>query len=233
MSFLNRGVLLFFIVIFSNFASFAQEGESQLGGWYAYLYSINFNESQFGILGDFQHRNYEVANDFQQWIARAAIYYKFKDIPLRVTLGYGYFNSGTFGESNSTSYENRIHQDILISQKLGKRFNLGHRIRLEQRFVENQDFRTKYRYMISGRVPFNKPALTQNAWYGVAWSEIFINGEKNIGDGRQVSLFDRNWSLIGLGYAFTNTLKLELGYMRETTNSISKGQLLLAINHNL
>ena len=108
---------IFFLLFFVGFAinSFAQEYESELGGWYQYLWNASLGKGQFGLMGDVQHRNYKVLNDFQQWIIRGAVSYDFKGIPLKVAVGYGYFNSGTFGKSNEQFHENRIHQDILFA----------------------------------------------------------------------------------------------------------------------
>ncbi len=222
--------VLFFIFLFAS-STHGQEGESKTGAWYQYIWSKGLTDNGWGINGDFQYRDYEGIGDFQQFIARAAVTYNFKDTPLTVVGGYGYFSSGAFGESDITSYEHRLHQDALLSQKIGNRLYLGHRIRLEERFVEGQDFRTRFRYMLAARIPFNQTTLSKNAFYAVAWSEIFANGQKDIGDGRTVPLFDRNWSLIGLGYSINDTMKFELGYMRETTETWTKGQLVLHLNH--
>jgi len=47
----------------------------------------------------------------------------------------------------------------------------------------------------------------------------------------QVNLFDRDWLAAGLGYVFTDKIRLELTYMRETTESRNKGQLWLLLFH--
>ena len=221
-------IYLFLFFSFSFLLSqnaFAQEGEPELGAWYVYIWNTDFKESQLGIMGDFQYRNFSVFSDFQQFIARGAVSYSFKDMPLKVAAGYGFFNSGTFGESETKSQENRLHQDFLWSQKLGNRIYTSHRIRLEERWVENQDFRTRGRYVLFIKVPLNKNDLSKNSVYFSAYSEVFINGQKNIGNGRKVTLFDRNWSFGGLGYSISDQLRFETGYMRETTSSQSKGQL--------
>ena len=219
---------LFLTVLTSNLAN-AQEGESELGAWYGFFWNTNFGSSDFGLTGDIQHRNYSVTNDFQQLILRAGLSYNVKNTPLKVVAGYAYFNSGTFGESNSQLSENRLYQDALLDQQIGNRTYLTHRFRLEERFVEDQDFRTRFRYMLAVQVPLNQKTITKNAVFFSAFSEIFINGQKDIGDGRSVPLFDRNWLFGGLGYVFTNTIRAQVGYQRETTESFSKGQLIVGL----
>ena len=59
--------------------------------------------------------------------------------------GYGNITTGAFGEDNSTINESRIYQEALFPTKIGERFYLNHRLRYEQRFVEEQSLRTRYR----------------------------------------------------------------------------------------
>ena len=224
---------IFALVVFMAGPSvFAQQTEGKLGGWYAYNYSTQFGESRFGAIGDVQYRAYGVADDFQQFILRGGVRYAPKDSGLTVLAGYAYFSSGAFGESNPQTYEHRLYQDLLLSQQLWDRVFVGHRLRLEERFVENQDFRARLRYAISARVPVNQKTLAKNAFFFVASNEVFVNGQKNIGDGRSVPLFDRNWLAGGLGYSISDAMRLELTYMRESTEFLNKGQLWLALFHN-
>jgi Protein of unknown function (DUF2490) len=216
-------IFLFFASLPINI--FAQKSENTLGGWYQYLWNTSLGKGQFRIIGDLQHRNYGVFSDFQQWIIRGAVAYDFKGIPLKVAMGYGYFNSGTLGKSNEQFHENRIYQDILFSQKISTKIYLGHRLRIEQRFVQGLAYRTRYRYLLSARVPLNQKTLTKNAIYAVGWSEIFLNGQKDF--------FDRNWTLGGFGYIISSNLKYEMGYMRETTNTNNKGQLIFTLFQGL
>ena len=223
--------LYFFVLLAvgSLQALHAQEREDGTGGWYAYVFNTAFGDSQFGIAGDLQHRNYKVADDFQQWIIRAGITYEPKNIGVTFVAGYAYFNSGTLGESNLQNHENRLYQDAILKQKLGSRVYLGHRFRLEERFVHGQDFRTRIRYQLAMRIPFNKKELTKNAVFFTANNEFFINGQKQIGDGREVNFFDRDWLAGGLGYVISDKIRLELTYMQETTEVRNKGQLWLAL----
>ena len=218
-----------FVLIIGGLPLHAQERNDGLGGWYAYVFNTDFGGSQFGIAGDLQHRNFKVADDFQQYIIRAAVTYKPKDIGVTFAAGYAYFNSGTLGGSNAQNHENRLYQDAILKQKLGSRVYLGHRFRFEERFVPGQDFRTRLRYQLAMRIPFNKKTLTKNAVFFTANNEFFINGQKQIGDGGQVNFFDRDWLAAGLGYVFTEKIRLELTFMQETTEARNKGQLWLML----
>ncbi|HEA30968.1 MAG TPA: DUF2490 domain-containing protein [Leeuwenhoekiella sp.] len=223
---------LFALLIFTTVqTTFAQETEGKLGGWYAYNWNTQFGDSQFGIMGDFQYRVYDVASDFQQFLLRGGISYTPKESGLTVLAGYAYFNSGVLGDSDAQTYEHRLYQDVLFSQQLWDRLYVGHRIRIEERFVENQDFRTRFRYMLAARIPVNQKTLIKDALFFVASNEVFVNGQKDIGNGRSVNLFDRNWLAGGMGYFFSDSLRVELTYMRESTETLNKGQLWLTLFH--
>ena len=124
-----------------------------------------------------------------------------------------------------------MFQEANLPQKLGNRIYLNHRLRYEQRWVENQDFRTRYRYNISLNLPLNQTDLSQSSIYLALYNELFINGQRDIGDGRQVELFDRNRLYGALGYSLRNNLRLQVGYMEQTTNNLNKGQLQVSLHH--
>ncbi len=41
--------------------------------------------------------------------------------------------------------------------------------------VEDQDFRTRYRYALFASIPLNGTTLSEGAWYLSIYNEIFIN----------------------------------------------------------
>ncbi|PRX40112.1 DUF2490 domain-containing protein [Salegentibacter salegens] len=222
------------VVLFSLFISFsanAQIDEDQTGAWYMYFWNTNFGESQWGVQGDIQYRNWDLGGDLEQLLIRGGLTYSPKNADVKFTLGYGNITSGEFGEGNNTSGESRIYQEALLAHKLSDRFYLTHRFRYEQRWVEDQDFRTRYRYNLFLNVPLNQKNLNKNAIYLAFYNEIFINGEREIGDGRSVELFDRNRFYSALGYALKDNLKVQAGYMTQTTNAVSKGQIQLSLHH--
>lgn len=198
------------------------------------MYFVNkqFDSSQFGIQGDYQFRFWNLAGDMEQILLRTGATYTPKNTNILFTLGYANITTGTFGDSRENFVENRIYQEALFPQKIGKRFLLTHRFRYEQRWVEGQDFRTRYRYNLFINVPFNKTDLGQGVLYAALYNEIFINGETNIGDGRIVQLFDRNRTYLGVGYGLANSLRVQLGWMRQTTVGWTKNQAQVSLHHN-
>ena len=225
--------IILLIAIFGYSMSFAQVDESQTGAWYMYFYNLKFNESQWGIQGDFQYRDWQGLGDKEQLLLRSGVTFTPTNSGVTFTLGYGNVTTGQFGNDDSTSGESRIYQEALIPQKLGNRFYITHRFRYEQRFVEDQDFRTRYRYNLFLNVPINKKALSKNAIYAALYNELFINGQTDIGDGREVQLFDRNRTYLGVGYVLNSKIRFQFGWMNQKTNNWGKGQLQLSMHHNI
>lgn len=196
----------------------AQFDEDQLGGWYMLFWNADLNNSKFGFQGDIQLRNWEVAGDLEQLLIRGGLTYKATDKAL-LTLGYGNITSGQFGDSDETSGESRVYQEALLTHDVSSKIQLKHRFRYEQRWVENQDFRTRYRYNLFLTIPLD------DKLYLSFYNELFINGEREIGDSRVVELFDRNRLYGAVGYKIKSNLKVQLGMMRQTTDNWAKNQL--------
>ena len=228
---LKKFTLLFLFSLFFNFNAQAQVDGDQLGGWYMYFWNTDLGESKFGLQGDVQYRNWDVIGDLEQLLLRAGVTYRANENIL-LTLGYGNITTGAFGNSNDTSSESRIYQEALLPHKISERIYLKHRFRYEQRWVEDQDFRTRYRYNLFINIPFNQPNLNKDAIYLALYNEVFINGQRDIGNGRNVEIFDRNRFYSALGYALKDNLKIQAGYMLQSTNSVDKGQLQLSLHHS-
>jgi hypothetical protein len=227
--------LLCLLCIFNPFQGQARAGdidEDQLGAWYMYFWSKQLKESPFGFQGDLQFRNWDLGGDLEQLLLRGGLTYVPKAINVKFTLGYAFILTGEFGDSSDTSNENRIYQEALLPHKLGGRTYINHRFRFEQRWVENQDFRTRWRYGLFIQVALNRKELIKGTFYYAFYDEIFINGERGIGDGREVELFDRNRFYNAIGYCISDNLRFQGGYMYQSTDDWSKGQIQLSLHHS-
>ena len=111
---------------------------------------------------------------------RGGLTYKPKKADIKLTFGYGNITTGSYGNDKSTSAESRIYQEALFPIKFGNRFHTSHRFRYEQRFVENQDFRTRYRYNMFINIPLNKTEMEKKTLYLALYNELFINGQRKI-----------------------------------------------------
>ena len=208
----------------------AQVDEDQLGAWYMYFWGKRFENSQWGLQGDVQYRNWDIIGDLEQLLIRGGVTYTPEGSNVLLTLGYANITSGAFGDSSATTREDRVYQEALLPQKIGERVYLRHRFRFEQRWVENQDFRTRFRYALFMDIPLNQTDITRGAWYLAFYNELFLNGERDIGDGREVEIFDRNRLYGALGYAIGDRLRIQGGYMHQFTDNIDKGQLQLSLH---
>ena len=209
----------------------AQEKNDELGAWYMYFYNTTFKDSPWGIQGDLQYRNWNLGGDLEQLLIRSGITYQPKNIQIKFTLGYGNITTGVIGSSDATSGEHRIYQEALYPVKFGNRIYTNHRFRYEQRFVENQDLRSRYRYNLFINVPLNKKTLEKKAIYLALYNEIFINGQRAIGNNNSVEIFDRNRAYAAIGYVIKNDFRVQLGIMNQTTDSQGKNQLQLSVHH--
>lgn len=223
--------LSLFLICFTVMGAMSQVNEDKTGAWYMYFWNTQFKESNFGLQGDVQYRNWNIMGDLEQLLLRGGVTYTPDATNVKLTLGYGHITTGVYGDSDETSSESRIYQEALLPHNITNRIYLTHRFRYEQRWVEGQDFRTRYRYNLFLNIPLNQPNLDKNAVYLAFYNELFINGEKEIGDGRSVEYFDRNRFYSALGYALQDNLRLQVGYMEQTLNSYSKGQLQVSLHH--
>ena len=224
--------LLVSYLLFFSINSFSQVEESKLGSWYMYFYNVDIKESNFGIQGDVQYRNWNTLGDLEQLLLRSGVTYKPKDSSILFTLGYASITTGTPGESTATSHENRVYQEMLFGQRMLGRVHLAHRFRYEQRWVEDQDFRTRLRYNFFINIGINSKELLPKTFYTSFYNELFINGERDNGIS-DIQLFDRNRTYFGVGYIISKSSKVQLGWMRQETESYTKNQLQFSLHQNL
>jgi hypothetical protein len=209
----------------------AQFDEDQVGAWYMYLWNTTLDGSRFGFQGDVQHRNWDVGGDLEQLLVRGGVTWSPEGSTIKYTIGYAHITSGAFGSSDSSVKEHRIYQEALIPQRMGVRGFMTHRVRLEQRDVDNQDLRTRLRYFIGFNYPFNQDTLGNGALYLALSNEFFLNLEHDIGSNRQVDYFDRNRAYAALGYSLTDALRFQFGYMQQELDETGKGQLQFSLFH--
>ena len=220
-------IVFFFISSFSSFSLLSQDNPD-LGAWYMYFGGVEFENSQFGIHAEAQYRNHNIIGDLEQLLLRTGMRYHLKDGSATFTLGYGNITTQSVGEPNNTVVENRIYQEALLKQNVSIA-SLNHRFRYEQRFVDNQDFRTRFRYALFINIPLSDKKFSPGAFYIPIYNEIFINGEKM----ENIEYFDRNRLYGGLGYVWKENMRFQVGVMEQTLNSdFSKTQLQFSFHHN-
>jgi len=191
--------------------------DSDLGSWYLYLGNKKLN-NQWNLHHEIQYRNYDGIGDLEQLLLRTGIGYNLSDNNNNVLLGYGYILSENYMEDATEKQsvnEHRIFQQFQTKHGLGL-FNVKHRFRFEQRFVE-KDFKSRLRYFLSLSIPITNKLMENNTLYASLYNEIFLNTTSE--------MFDRNRLYAGIGYKINDVIKLELGYMNQFFESSSRDQI--------
>lgn len=229
---LNATALLALFASLLSQPALAMVDEDQTGLWSMYFWNTSFGDSQFGMQGDVQYRQFDLGEDLEQLLIRGGLTWQPEDMKgTLLTFGYANITSGTFGSSDSKSNEHRAYQEALLSQQPAEWLYLRHRFRFEQRWVEDQDFRTRVRYAIFADVPVNGVKPGPGSLYLAFYNEVFVNGQRDIGNDTEVELFDRNRTYAALGYGMRNGMRVQFGYMHQETDAIGKGQLQLSLHH--
>jgi hypothetical protein len=210
-----RRLLLFGFLMVTT-ASLAQD--SNLGNWMIYFGNKKINP-KWNWHHEVQYRNYDAIGDLEQLLLRTGIGLNLSEANNNLLLGYGYILSENYLEDSDQKvsvHEHRIFQQFITRQNFG-RFNLQHRYRFEQRFIESL-FRLRFRYFLSLNIPLNNREMVDNTWYASTYNEIFLNTRKD-------RVFDRNRLYLGMGYKLNKTFRFELGYMNQFLPNGNRDQI--------
>lgn len=160
-----------------------------------------------------------------QGIVRPALGYALNE-HASVWLGYAHIFTDTPFVKTSFD-EDRSWQQFLWTQPLGAG-TFTTRARLEQRFSDTgSDTASRYRHFFKLTWPIKGLSNVS----AVTYDEVFVNLD-DVDWGPQAGL-DQNRAFVGMGYAFSKTVKTELGYLNQfidrpgTPNRMTHG---LAIN---
>lgn len=198
-----------------------------LQGWLIYFGNAKIKDTKFSIHHELQLRDYKIIGDHNQTLIRVGAQYQFKPY-LTGTMGYGFIHTESEGEPNNPFSENRIYQEALFSHGLSKT-RIRHRFRLEERFIEGQDFRGRLRYCLFADIPLTKNGFGKNGTYVALYDEVFLN----LSDSDAIKAFDRNRAYAGFGYKMTDKTGIQLGYMRQNVGKNSgTNHALLSLHHN-
>lgn len=212
------------------FPARAQVAEDTLGAWYMAFWRVDTLIGRFGLQGDVQFRNWDLGGDLEQLLLRGGITYLPKGFNATFTLGYAHVTSGVPGAARATTAEHRFYQEALLPHHPGGRIFLTHRFRLEERSVQDQDLRTRVRYALFLNIPITGPRMAPKATYFALYNELFVNGERDIGDGRTVEIFDRDRAYAALGRVCGAHVRVQAGAMLQSTASWRKTQLQLSVH---
>lgn len=205
-----------------NFGVQAQE--SNFRTWNALNINQKINKD-FNFQSDIQYRSYEDLDQLQQLLIRGGIGYNLTESNNTVLAGYAYIQNRTPTSTDdyAHSHEHRLYQQFNTKHAL-QRFNFTHRLRIEERFLEN-DIQFRFRYQLTATVLLNNAKLIENTWYLKAYNEVFLQTVKN-------KTFDRNRLGLSLGYVISPTFSLEAGYMLQSLKASHTDQLMIGLTIN-
>ncbi len=198
-----------------------QAQDSETGNWIIYIGSKKIND-KWNWHHEVQYRNYNFIGDLEQLLLRTGVGVNLTPGNNNLLLGYGYILSENYiaGTDDKLSIgEHRIFQQFITKQKFG-RVSIQHRYRIEERWVEDSDFKWRFRYFLALNIALSNKELIANTWYLSLYDEIFLNGQN--------AVFDRNRMYAALGYRVSPELKVELGFMSQVFEKRSRGQLQIA-----
>lgn len=218
--------IVLFIIILVNLKSFSQN--SPLGSWYMYFGNAKIENTKWNLNYDIQNRNHEFITDLNQMLLRGSIQYQLFD-NLTVGSGYAFVHTEQFEKPDNPFVENRIFQDVLTQQKIATSV-LKHRFRFEQRFIENKDFKSRFRYQLGLDVPIYQNTEKNQLLYATMYNEIFMNTDET---SRKKNVFDRNRLYFGAGFKFNQKLGVQIGWMNQMLQKTSHQQLMFSLHHNL
>src|SRR5690606_35885516 len=174
------------------------------------------------------NRNHAFITDLNQMLLRGSVQYIWLD-NLIVGSGYAFVHTEQFEKPDVPFAENRIFQDVLTNQKIATA-TVKHRFRFEQRFIENQDFKSRFRYQLGLDVPIYQNTEKNQSLYASFYNELFMNTDET---SRKTNPFDRNRLYLGAGFKFNQKLGIQVGWMNQMLQKTSHQQLMFSLHHNL
>ncbi|MDX2130398.1 MAG: DUF2490 domain-containing protein [Chloroherpetonaceae bacterium] len=215
-----------FVLLLLTFQAMTLRAQpADIGNWYIYFGNQALNE-KWNWHNEVQYRNFNLGGDLEQLLLRTGIGYNLEPNNHNVLLGYAFIRaepyiSGT--DNRRVVDEHRIFEQYIFRQRLGALF-ITHRVRAEQRIFQD-DFRQRFRYFLFLNYPLNQGTMTKGTIYGSTYAEIFINGERN--------LYDRTRLYLAVGYAFSDYIRVEIGFMSQVFSTTSREQFQVVLFNNL
>lgn len=216
-------IILFQSVLIVNFVNSQKIISNQNHAWVTYLGNHKLAD-KLGIHTEYQWRRADGFKNWQQSLMRIGVDY-YLNPTLSTTAGYGWIVTYPYGEQpiGHEFQEHRIWEQVNLKSKYG-RFEVQHRYRLEQRFLENwiKDgdgyyvksenlFRQRIRYRLMILVPLSRSEMADNTLFFNVNDEPFIGFGKGIGK----NILDQNRFNINLGWRFNKDLNVQVGYLNQ------------------
>lgn len=203
-----------------------------MGAWYMYYWKIAPKEKNIGLRGDVQLHGTLGHDEVDQLLVRGGLSFRPNKGKATYLLGYAHLsNYPNTNEHSDRINEARLFQEALFPQKISSRLSLAHRLRVEERWVTQQDFRSRIRYNLFTKWVLNQAEISKGAVYLALYNEIFLNGPSQSSFIYNDSLFDRFFSYAAIGFCLNDHLKVQCGFLEQITPTQEKGLLQLSFHH--
>lgn len=223
----------FYLLLFIHLPAFSQSPSGTTGGWLMYFNQTRLHD-KWSIHSEAQYRSFEINPNTEQLLLRGGINYHINNAAI-TSIGYAYVGNYAFDKEQLSGVqisENRIWQQFFMRNNIG-RCLFEHRYRLEQRWMQskyNNRYLNRIRYLLRVTVPLNKKEIEKNTLFLSFYDEIFIHFSSTPFSSTP---FDRNRLYGAIGYQFLPNANIQVGYLAQTVNTITKQYVQAAIFYNL
>ena len=216
------------LTVFCLLPLYMKAQNTDQSAWLAIINSTRFNKS-WGLHLDVQVRSSDRLEYLRNVMFRPGLTYH---LSKKTNLTLGYLLNDTYVPAGSGEYnrlsEHRVWEQFVYNMPV-KRSVLMHRLRLEQRFIEQQSsdiFSQRLRYMLRAVLPVTRQDSTfkRGPFVGLQ-NEVFFHLQNR--DKLSGNIFDQNRAYLALGYRFNPKVDLEAGYL----NQFVKGRVQNTNNH--
>ena len=176
------------------------------------------------LMTEYQWRRADGFQHWQQSLLRLGTEYVINP-KISVMVGYGWIKTFPYGTQPVLHdfNEHRVFEQVNLKDNIG-RFEVQHRYRIEQRFIEQYAknssgevvqvdpvFRNRIRYRAMVMVPLSRKEMTDNTLFLNVNDELFVG----IGEGIAKNPIDQNRFIAALGWRFNAQTNVQVGYLNQ------------------
>lgn len=213
----------FFLLLFPFFVFSQKNISNQVLTWTLYTGTHKITD-KFNLMTEYQWRRSDGFQRWQQSLLRLGMEYSCNP-KFSAMIGYGWIRTFPYGSQPVLHEfdEHRIFEQVNVKDKVG-RFEIQHRYRLEQRFIDQYAknssgevvqvdpvFRNRIRYRAMVMVPLSRKEMLDNTLFLNVNNELFVG----VGKGIAKNPIDQNRFIAAMGWRFNARTNIQLGYLNQ------------------
>lgn len=215
-----RCVVLLLLVCCMSIDSLAQENRATHYSSWNTINVVYDIDDTWSTNVEFNFRRTNFLKDWQQFVLRPFVHYKLEE-GLDIALGYSYIENYQYAPFSTPidAMENNIFQQLSINHKFSK-FSFDHRLRFEERFIDNivqmedgvfvkmgTKHKNRFRYKFQIAVPLKKIGA-----HGSLSVVVYDEAHLDFGNGLRPEKLDQNWMFLGVSLRASKKIKIRTGY---------------------